>query len=94
MNQDGVVAVQPSVPDFAASVVSFPNFFTGSQVTARFDVRINERIACPYVIHTMVMMALCPLQTRKSPLELEPEYQLVRPECGVPYNDRETESDQ
>ena len=43
MNQDGVVTVQPSVPDFAGFGGIFPNFFTGSQVTARFDVRINER---------------------------------------------------
>ncbi len=42
MNQDGVVTVQPSVPDFAGFGGVFPSHFTGNQVTGRVDIRISE----------------------------------------------------
>ena len=42
LNQDGVVTVQPRVPEFSAFGGIFPSRLTGNQVTARIDVRIND----------------------------------------------------
>jgi hypothetical protein len=42
LNQDGVVTVQPRVPELAAFGGIFPSRLTGNQVTARIDVRIND----------------------------------------------------
>ena len=43
MNQDGVVAVQPNVPELSNFGGIFPSNFTSNQVTGRFDFRINEK---------------------------------------------------
>ncbi len=42
LNQDGVVTVQPQVPELAAFGGIFPSRLSGNQVTARIDVRIND----------------------------------------------------
>lgn len=43
LNQDGVVTVQPNVPDLAGFGGIFPNSLTGNQVTARLDIRVNDK---------------------------------------------------
>ena len=42
-NQDGVFAVQPRSPDFAAFGGIFPSPFDSAHVSARFDVRLREK---------------------------------------------------
>lgn len=42
-NQDGVFTIQPRSPDFASFGGIFPSPFDSTQVSARFDVRVNEK---------------------------------------------------
>ena len=42
-NQDGVFTIQPSSPDFASFGGIFPSTFESTQISARFDVRLNKK---------------------------------------------------
>ncbi len=42
-NQDGVVTVQPRSPDFAGFGGIFPSPFDSTQVSARFDLRLDDK---------------------------------------------------